>query len=118
MYRQKHTASQPAKTEQPPVNYLTEAFKHPHFDFLQTIPKNKQDKLGKSFQEARSIKKDFGRAEQALLAILNDFPENPFVTMRLLAFYTANNRTLAAKEMANKTQIYAQSQKIPLERLL
>ncbi len=118
MHRKKHPAPQPAKTEQPPVNYLTEAFKHPHFDFLQTIPKNKQDKLGKSFQEARSLKKDFGRAEQALLAILNDFPENPFVTARLVAFYNFHGQVKATQDMVNKTRFYAQSKKIPLERLL
>lgn len=103
---------------QPATNLLTEAFKQPSFDFLQTIPKKKQDGLEQSFKEASRVKKDFVRAEQALLGILNDFPENPFVTARLVAFYNFHGQVKATQDMVNKTRFYAQSKKIPLERLL
>ncbi len=101
-----------------PINLLVEAFKKPDFDFLYTIPEQKQNWLMKQFKAANRTKEDFGCAEQALLEILNEFPKNPFVTVRLAAFYSAHNCNLAAQEMVNKTRVYAQYRKIPLDFLL
>jgi hypothetical protein len=80
--------------------------------FLASLPKSDRRSVVASFEQAANPDLSDPQRESLLLAVLNRFPQDPFVAFRLACFHAGCGSTNGAENMMKKARYLAAGQKI------